>query len=66
MSKSLKNFITVRDMLKSGQTSCDGSGAFESPGDDFRLWCFGLSGSYRAPATYSEERLQEAKVSFVC
>lgn len=30
-------------------------------GDDFRLWCLGLSGSYRAPATFSESRLSEAR-----
>lgn len=32
-----------------------------SKGDDFRLWCLGLSGSYRAPATFSEKQLSEAR-----
>lgn len=30
-------------------------------GDDFRLWCLGLSGSYRASATFSERQLSEAR-----
>ncbi len=61
MSKSLKNFITIRSLLKS-DTSTSHESIFHSPSDDFRLWCLGLSGSYRAPATYSESRLKEAKV----
>jgi len=61
MSKSLKNFITIRSLLQSESSSQES--LFHSPSDDFRLWCLGLSGSYRAPATYSETRLKEAKVS---
>ena len=36
---------------------------FSSPADDFRLWCLGLSGSYRGTANFSETRLLEARVS---
>jgi cysteinyl-tRNA synthetase len=36
-------------------------GALESPSDDFRLWCLGLSGSYRGPATFSMTRIEEAR-----
>lgn len=57
MSKSLKNFISIRDFLG----KYDVSSTMESPADDFRLWCLGLSGSYRAPATFSESRLSEAR-----
>jgi cysteinyl-tRNA synthetase len=57
MSKSLKNFITVRALLSQGNQDS----ALSSPADDFRLWCLGLSGSYRGPATYSQTRLEEAK-----
>ena len=57
MSKSLKNFVTIEEMLQAGG---DGLG---SPADDFRLWCLGLAGSYRATATYSQDRLNEAKVT---
>jgi cysteinyl-tRNA synthetase len=37
------------------------AGAMESPSDDFRLWCLGLSGSYRGPATFSMTRIEEAR-----
>jgi len=60
MSKSLKNFVTIRSLLQSDASSQES--LFHSPSDDFRLWCLGLSGSYRGPATYSETRLKEAKV----
>ncbi len=60
MSKSLKNFITVKEILSPNKTSV--SSPFESPADDFRLWCLGLSGSYRGPAIYSKARIEEAKV----
>ena len=76
MSKSLKNFITLREMLdggggdgSGGDRSGDGedsstaaatSSAWSSLADDFRLWCLCLSGSYRGPATYSPERMDEA------
>lgn len=58
MSKSLKNFITIKDILNPSSSS-----PLESPSDDFRLWCLGLSGSYRGPATYSNARLVEAKAT---
>lgn len=57
MSKSLKNFITIREIL---ETDIDGS-LLDSPADDFRCWCLGLSGSYRGQVTYSKARLIEAK-----
>lgn len=59
MSKSLKNFITIKDILAS---DANGS-SLDSSADDFRCWCLGLSGSYRGPATYSESRLIEANVA---
>jgi Cysteinyl-tRNA synthetase len=75
MSKSLKNFITIRELLEEGRNDSssdgdDGGGGgvgasfnrLHSPADDFRLWCLGLSGSYRGPATYSKSRLMEARV----
>lgn len=60
MSKSLKNFITIRDILHEDEND---KYPFSSPADDFRLWCLGLSGNYRGPATYSKSRLDEAKVT---
>jgi len=57
MSKSLKNFITIRELLLEGARDS----ALSSPADDFRLWCLGLSGSYRGPATYSPGRIDEAR-----
>lgn len=70
MSKSLKNFITIREMLGIGiedDLQIEGNNsanenAWSSPADDFRLWCLGLSGSYRGPATYSKDRMEEARV----
>jgi cysteinyl-tRNA synthetase len=59
MSKSLKNFITIRQLFD--EEAVDS--ALSSPADDFRLWCLGLSGSYRGPATYSNDRLAEARVT---
>ncbi|KAL3808681.1 hypothetical protein ACHAXA_009234 [Cyclostephanos tholiformis] len=64
MSKSLKNFITIREMLSSGSgCAADGPGddAWHSPADDFRLWCLGLSGSYRGPSTFGMDRMEEAR-----
>jgi len=61
MSKSLKNFVTIRSLLESRQVSA--SSSIDSPADDFRLWCLGLSGSYRDSTTYSDARLDEAKVT---
>jgi len=77
MSKSLKNFVSIEDFLNdnvSNEMSRDENGtedkngiarnfesALESPSDDFRLWCLGLSGSYRGPATFSMARIKEAR-----
>lgn len=67
MSKSLKNFITIREMLQLNNDHQNSNGdnhnnnAWHSPSDDFRLWCLGLSGSYRGPATYGKERMEEAR-----
>ena len=57
MSKSLKNFVSIQDFL--GEYTA--GTALESPGDDFRIWCLGLSGSYRGPATFCTKTLDEAK-----
>ncbi|KAL7538638.1 hypothetical protein ACHAXR_008707 [Thalassiosira sp. AJA248-18] len=76
MSKSLKNFVTIREMLAgngsnnnneadSGIESCtldQNNNPWSSPADDFRLWVLGLSGAYRGPATYSQDRMDEARV----
>ena len=68
MSKSLKNFVTIRQMLGLNDNANNAykeqalNNSFHSAADDFRLWCLGLSGSYRGPATYSKTRLHEAKV----
>jgi cysteinyl-tRNA synthetase len=66
MSKSLKNFVTIREMLDgnagSSSTTLDANNIWSSPADDFRLWCLGLTGAYRGPATYSKERMEEARV----
>jgi cysteinyl-tRNA synthetase len=57
MSKSLKNFITVKEALKVEESV----GAYSSPADDFRLWVLGLSGSYRDNASFTEESFKDAK-----
>ncbi|KAL3801415.1 hypothetical protein HJC23_007025, partial [Cyclotella cryptica] len=62
MSKSLKNFITIREMLDNHNDNDNNPNEWSSPADDFRLWCLGLSGSYRGPATYSPTRMEEARV----
>jgi cysteinyl-tRNA synthetase len=59
MSKSLKNFITIRELFDDDAVDS----ALSSPADDFRLWCLCLSGSYRGPATYSKDRIDEARVT---
>ncbi|KAG6592508.1 cysteine-tRNA ligase [Phytophthora cinnamomi] len=48
MSKSLKNFISVRDFLEQGHTA-----------DHFRLFC--LQFKYRANLVYSEDRVRDAE-----
>ncbi|KAF4318067.1 hypothetical protein BBO99_00005591 [Phytophthora kernoviae] len=48
MSKSLKNFISVRDFLADGHTA-----------DHFRLFC--LQFKYRANLIYSEDRVRDAE-----
>jgi len=67
MSKSLKNFVTVHEMLHGRESEEGDEDVLEkscpplsSPADDFRLWCLGLSGPYLGPATYSPDRLTEA------
>jgi len=66
MSKSLKNFITIRELLSNPEINGINkeymSTAYFSPADDFRLWCLGLSGSYRTSAIYSKSRLIQARV----
>eukprot|EP00562_Extubocellulus_spinifer_P010820 CAMPEP_0178496010 /NCGR_PEP_ID=MMETSP0696-20121128/13876_1 /TAXON_ID=265572 /ORGANISM="Extubocellulus spinifer, Strain CCMP396" /LENGTH=783 /DNA_ID=CAMNT_0020124239 /DNA_START=27 /DNA_END=2378 /DNA_ORIENTATION=+ len=57
MSKSLKNFVTIHELLATPSKEA----SLLSPADDFRLWCLGISGSYRGPATYSEARIEEAR-----
>ena len=63
MSKSLKNFVSIEDFLNNYNSSdiTKATNALESPADDFRLWCLGLSGSYRGPATFSTSRIKEAR-----
>jgi cysteinyl-tRNA synthetase len=56
MSKSLKNFVTIQDMLSESTSES----SLSSRADDFRLWCLGMSGSYRGAATYSPERIEQA------
>lgn len=60
MSKSLKNFESIKDFLSNASVA-NRSGAtssLNSPADDFRLWCLGLSGPYRGNAVYSKVRLE--------
>jgi cysteinyl-tRNA synthetase len=61
MSKSLKNFVSIREFLAEYDRGGSAS-SLESPADDFRLWCLGLSGSYRGSATFSRDRIAEARV----
>lgn len=62
MSKSLKNFISIRDYLQQQLTSF--------PDDDFRIFC--LQNKYDSLITYSEDRIRDAAVvrekitSFLC
>ena len=57
MSKSLKNFVTIEELLEGNDES-----SLTSPADDFRLWCLGLAGTYRGQAIFSMERIHEARV----
>jgi cysteinyl-tRNA synthetase len=50
MSKSLKNFISVRDYLEANMST--------NPGDDFRIMC--LQNKYNAPLHFSADRIEEA------
>lgn len=50
MSKSLKNFVSIRDYLRSNIS--------KYPADDFRIFC--MQSRYSANVTYSEKRIQEA------
>jgi cysteinyl-tRNA synthetase len=58
MSKSLKNCITIQELLTKKHDSFPN---LASPADDFRLWCLGLSGSYRNATAFTWERLSEAR-----
>jgi cysteinyl-tRNA synthetase len=58
MSKSLKNFITIQDLLSS--LGGEAESTLSSPADVFRLWC--LSSSYRDSVTYSAESIVHASV----
>ncbi len=60
MSKSLKNFITVREMLKQGEDHPHGGGTREAgrAADTFRIFC--LQHKYRDPVTYSDECMADA------
>ncbi len=60
MAKSLKNFITIQELLLYDKELS--SSPLVAPADDFRLWCLGMSGSYRGPATFSYDRIQEARI----
>ena len=59
MSKSLKNFVSVQELLVQPETHAQ-AGGLASVADDFRLWCL-LTGSYRSPTTYSTEQLDNAR-----
>lgn len=66
MSKSLKNFVSIRDFLSgddrlSERPAAGVESGLACPADEFRLWCLGLSGSYRGTAVYSIERLEESR-----
>lgn len=51
MSKSLKNFITIREFL--------GSSNSRFPADDFRIFC--LQHQYHANLSFSADRMEEAR-----
>lgn len=53
MSKSLKNFITIRDFLSDGYGS-------SAPATDFRIFC--LLHKYSASVHFSTEKIQEASL----
>jgi len=57
MSKSLKNFITVREMLVAGAPS----GSAVGIADAFRMYC--ASHGYRASLMYAPERLEDAAMA---
>jgi len=64
MSKSLKNFITIQGWLEKATANAPKERTEEAKraaADDFRLWCLGLSGSYRGTATFSETRMAESR-----
>jgi cysteinyl-tRNA synthetase len=60
MSKSLKNFITVKEMLKSHSSSASSSiGSYvSSAADDFRMFC--LQHHYSSNLTYSTNSITDA------
>lgn len=64
MSKSLKNFITIREWFNEATSDLTHPNALQNRlvvADEFRLWCLGLSGSYRGVATFSRARMQESR-----
>ncbi len=59
MSKSLKNFITVREMLNQGEEPYNGRPREAGrTADTFRIFC--LQHKYRDPVTYSDECMADA------
>jgi cysteinyl-tRNA synthetase len=61
MSKSLKNFITVRELL--GRESGEVEAGDVSPADCFRM--FVLCHHYRSNITFSEDRMRDAKAELL-
>ncbi|CAM9432383.1 unnamed protein product [Chrysoparadoxa australica] len=60
MSKSLKNFVTVREFLeKWGSGEAESSTSVSLPGDDFRTFC--LAHRYSSHVTLTDGRIQEAR-----
>ena len=57
MSKSLKNFITIKELLGGDD---NGGGETKVTADDFRLFC--LLHHYRSNVTYSMDRIHDANV----
>ena len=48
-------------MLSSSDRNDDNDDPWHSPSDNFQLWCIGLSGSYRGPATFGKDRMDESR-----
>lgn len=59
---TVSNHTTKVTTTESKSSSSHSSqNVFESPADDFRLWCLALSGSYRGSATFSTSRIIEGR-----